>query len=175
VIGALTAAAGLLVAAGIAKFVRPDGTAGALGHRRTTAVRTGAAAEVLIGGAALLRGGAVAWLVAASYVAFAGYIAVAIARGWSLSSCGCFGQPDTPRDRAPVIRPTRLHLVVDLGLGAAAATAARAPSPIDAVAAHPANVIVQLTQGAVIGGLAYLILARLPPLQAARLQATLRR
>lgn len=48
---------------------------------------------------------------AVAYLGFAVFVVVASRRGGSLSSCGCFGRDDTP--------PTRLHLVITLGLAAA--------------------------------------------------------
>jgi hypothetical protein len=107
----------LLGFAGAAKAVHPDDTATALAGAglRTgrTVVRAGAVAEVGLAVAA------VAWpspltgaLVAAAYCGFAGFIVVALRRGWALESCGCFGRPDTP--------PTRAHAVLNSAAAAAA-------------------------------------------------------
>ena len=132
-IGLYLIAAGLLVAAGIAKAVRPDDTArgpgGADPGRRAPsqrwlrgAVRTGALAEAAArpggaGSAAPGHRGAGR----ASYASFAVVVAYARARGGTLATCGCFGRPDTPA--------TVVHVAVDLVLaGAAAAVAAGAPS-----------------------------------------------
>jgi hypothetical protein len=119
-IGPYLAACALLVVAGLAKAVRPDDTARAAVHvlggtigRWRWAVRVGAAAEVVVGAAALVVVEPVlAGAVAASYVAFAAFVVVARHRGGPLASCGCFGRPDTP--------PTVLHAFVDAGLAAAA-------------------------------------------------------
>ena len=71
------------------------------------AVRIGGAIEVVIGVAALLVGGPVLCaLVAASYLAFAGFVVVALRTGAPISSCGCFGKVDTP--------PSVVHVVLDL-------------------------------------------------------------
>ena len=115
----------LLAVGGGAKAVRPRDTAQALtavGLRfprvlpPRVAVRVGGAIEVVIGVAALLVGGPVLCaLVAASYVAFTGFVVVALRTGAPISSCGCFGKADTP--------PSVVHVVLDL-LFAGVATAA---------------------------------------------------
>ena len=119
-IGPYLAACALLVVAGLAKVARPDDTTraavqvlgGTIGRWRW-AVRGGAAAEVVLGAAALVVVEPVlAGAVAASYVAFCGFVVVARHRGGPLASCGCFGRPDTP--------PTVLHAFVDAGLAVAA-------------------------------------------------------
>ena len=126
-IGLYLVAAGLLVVAGVAKAARPDDTARAMAAllpgppplRLRALARPGRRAG---GGRARRRGHRcsrarlTAALVALSYVAFVGVVAVARWRGGPLATCGCFGRPDTP--------PTALHLVVDLVLAAAAATVA---------------------------------------------------
>jgi hypothetical protein len=111
------AATVLLGAAGVVKTIRPSDTANAL---RATGlpfgsrwVRAGALAEVAIAVSALAAPGPLtAALVAAAYVGFAVFILVALRRGWALSSCGCFGRPDTP--------PTRAHAVLNAGAAASA-------------------------------------------------------
>jgi hypothetical protein len=123
--GPFAIAAVLLAVGGAAKAVRPRDTAQALtavGLRfprvlpARVAVRIGGAIEVVIGVAALLVGGPVLCaLVAASYVAFTGFVVVALRTGAPISSCGCFGKADTP--------PSIVHVVLDL-LFAAVATAA---------------------------------------------------
>jgi hypothetical protein len=106
------AATAVLGGAGIAKAVRPADTATAL-RAAPALVRIGAVAEVAVATAALAAPGPVTGaLVATSYAAFAVFVVVALRRGWALSSCGCFGRPDTP--------PTVAHAVLN---GAAAASA----------------------------------------------------
>ena len=74
---------------------------------RRSLVRAGGAAEVVIGVGALAVGGPVfAALVALSYLAFAGFVVVALRSGSPISSCGCFGKVDTP--------PSLVHVVIDL-------------------------------------------------------------
>ncbi len=130
-IGLFLIAAGLLVAAGVAKAVRPDDTARAMAALLPGApglrplrwlVRAGALAEAALGAVAIVFPRPLtAALVALSYLAFAGVVATARWRGGPLATCGCFGRPDTP--------PTVLHLVLNLALAlAAAAFASGAPS-----------------------------------------------
>jgi hypothetical protein len=129
-IGLYLIAAGLLCVAGVAKATRPDDTARAMAALVPTSpslpvmrrvVRVGALAEAALGAVALAFPRPVtAGLVALSYVAFFVVVAWARRRGGPLATCGCFGRPDTP--------PTAVHLLVDLGLAAAAvAVAAGAP------------------------------------------------
>jgi hypothetical protein len=111
------AATCVLGAAGVAKLVRPNDTARALqtaGLRvgRNT-VRAGAVCEIVVAVAALAA--PVAWtgaLVAASYAAFAVFVIAALVKGWPLTSCGCFGRPDT--------RPTAIHAGLNAGAAAVA-------------------------------------------------------
>ena len=115
--GPYLASVGLLGLAGVAKLARPGDTAGALRAARlpsaALAVRAGALVEVGIAVAALIAPGPIPpALVAASYTAFALFVAVALAKRWPLASCGCFGRADT--------LPTVSHVV----LNAAAALAA---------------------------------------------------
>ena len=116
----------LLAVGGAAKAVRPRDTAQALtavGIRfprvlpARVVVRVGGAVEAIIGIAALLVGGPVLCaLVALSYVAFAGFVLVALRTGAPISSCGCFGKVDTP--------PSIVHVVLDLAFAGVAAAAA---------------------------------------------------
>ncbi len=137
-IGLYLIAAGLLVAAGTAKAVRPGDTARAIGAlfpgRRAPShavlrriVRGGAVAEIAVGLAALAFPRPVtAALVALSYALFVGVVAYARARGGPLSTCGCFGRADTPA--------TGLHLAINLLLAATAAVVAAASSPAGSLA-----------------------------------------
>ncbi len=132
-IGLYLIAAALLVAAGIAKAVRPDDTARAVSallprgcapsqRRLRGAVRAGALAEAMLGLVALVVPRPVtAALVALSYALFAIVVAFARMRGGPLATCGCFGRPDTPA--------TRLHVAVNLALAGAAAVVAAAGVP----------------------------------------------
>lgn len=132
---ALGAGALVLMVAGAVKVVDPSRTAGALAARGWPSspglVRVGAAAELLVGAAALVVGGPVlASLVAVSYLAFALFVVAALTSGSPIGSCGCLGRADTP--------PTVLHVVVDTALAAGALVAATtsAEAPLDAGAAE---------------------------------------
>jgi methylamine utilization protein MauE len=124
--GLYLAAAALLVAAGVAKAVRPDDTTRALAAtfrvapgRVRVGVRLLATAEAALGLTALAWPQPVpAALVAASYVGFAAVLGVVRSTGGAIASCGCFGRPDTP--------VTSVHIAADLCLGAAAAGVAAA-------------------------------------------------
>jgi hypothetical protein len=155
----------LLLAAGAVKAVRPADTANALraaglpSHRLV--IRLGAAAEVAVAVAALAGPGPVtAGLVSLSYLGFAGFIAMALRRGWLIASCGCLGRPDTP--------PTPAHLVLDLAAaGCAAWWAAVAPSSLGAAFDHqPWGGLPLALATALVAYLGYLVFTN--PLSAAR-------
>jgi uncharacterized membrane protein YphA (DoxX/SURF4 family) len=118
-LGAFQIVSVVLVASGVAKIVSPDGFASllrslGLPQRRSMAVLAGVA-EVVLGTAALLLGGAVlAAFVAAAYVVFA--IVVVLARRSGAEDCGCFGAASAP--------PSVVHVVVNLASGAVAAAIA---------------------------------------------------
>ncbi|HSP37308.1 MAG TPA: MauE/DoxX family redox-associated membrane protein [Frankiaceae bacterium] len=160
--GPLFAAATLLILAAVPKIRYPDDTARAL---RSTGlpgsnllVRLLAVIEILIGGYALLIGDrASAGLVAVSYLGFTGFVLLARSRDGVVSSCGCFGQRDTP--------PTRSHVVVTalLAAGAVGAVIAPAGSVLDLVDRPGQGVALVLLSGICVG-LAYLALAVLPTL-----------
>jgi hypothetical protein len=124
--GPFAIAAVLLALGGAAKAVRPRDTAHALsavGIRfprifpARAVVRVGGAIEAMVGVGALLVGGPVLCaLVAASYLAFAGFVVVALRTGAPISSCGCFGKVDTP--------PSIVHVVLDVAFAGVAAGAA---------------------------------------------------
>lgn len=124
-IGLYFASCALLVVAGAAKVLKPADTARGLAaslsqpagagriRRLSLAVRVGSFVETALGLAALVYlsvGLAVA--VAVSYGCFCAFVIWARHRGGPLSTCGCFGTPDTP--------PTGLHLVLDGALALSA-------------------------------------------------------
>lgn len=136
--GPFIASAALLGAAGALKVGRPATTARALRAvglpGSPILVRVGAALEVAVAGGAVLVGSRpFAAAVALSYLAFAGFVLVALRRRVPLSSCGCFGGQDTP--------PTYGHVTFDLTAAAVAV----------AVALHPHGV--GLAGGALDGSL----------------------
>jgi hypothetical protein len=164
--GPFVAFALLLILAGVAKAARPLPTVRALQSVKLpaskTAVRTLGAGEAVLAVAALLTSGPAgtisAALVAISYVAFAGFVFYARARGGTISSCGCFGKADSP--------PTAAHIVVNLAAAAVAASAAIWPgrSPVVELAHSPGAGVALTALILVTTGLAYLALAEWPKL-----------
>jgi hypothetical protein len=159
------AATVLLGGAGVVKAIRPLDTANALriaglpSHRLV--VRLGAVAEVAIAVAALVAPSPITGaLVAAAYLAFAGFIAAALRRGWPIASCGCFGRPDTP--------PTTAHLLLNVAAaGCAVWWAALAPASLGAAFDHqPWGGFPLLLNSATVGYLGYLVFTN--PLSRAR-------
>lgn len=158
--GPLFAAAVLLVLAAVPKLRFPADATRALRSvglpGSDLAVRLLAVAELVIGGYALLVGDRVsAGLVALSYLGFTGFVLLARSRDGVVSSCGCFGTPDTP--------PTRAHVVVTALLAAGATGAAISPAgSVLSIFDDPAQGAALLLLTAVCVGLAYLALAVLP-------------
>jgi hypothetical protein len=177
-IGLYLIAAGLLVVAGIAKFLRPDDTARALSDlmpaparsavslpRLRVGIRAGAALEAFIGVLALLfPGPAPAAFVALSYAVFTGVVLYARARGGALSSCGCFGRADTPA--------TTLHALVDFVFAVACILVAvhisGSGSIVSLLGRQPAAGVPLLFVSAVGLYLAYVVLSVLPTVEGAR-------
>ena len=115
--GPFLIAAVLLAGAGAAKVVDPTMTVGALrglGVRvPPIAVRGAGAAELVLAIAAASTGApALAVMVGISYVAFTGFVVMALTRRAPIGSCGCFGKVDTP--------PSVIHIVVNLAAAFAA-------------------------------------------------------
>lgn len=134
--GPAVASAILLAIGGTSKLLRPANTSHALRGLRLPAapfgVRVLAVAEMGVAVGALAGGGRLAWLlVAGAYLGFAGFVVFALLRGGALSSCGCFGAPDTP--------PTAVHVLVTVSASVVAcATAFHPPGPLlDALAGMP--------------------------------------
>ena len=180
-IGLFFIAAGLLVLAGLAKAIRPEDTARALVElvpRRLTlrsasvnatrlVVRVGALAEAALGACAFLWPRPVtAALVACSYALFTGIVVYARVHegGAALSTCGCFGRPDTPA--------TWPHAVLNALFAVAAVTVAL-HTPTDAtfrtlLAHQPWAGLPLLFVSGVGGYLTYLALSPLATLDGAR-------
>jgi hypothetical protein len=182
--GPLLVAALLAVGAGVVKVLRPHNTVVAIeavlattrfparagggppvraGKRFRVApalVRIGSAGEMVVGIAALAgsRWGCAA--LAASYVAFAIFVAVALHRGAPVSSCGCFGEPDVP--------PTWTHVLFDLAAAAVAATAAArdVPSLPSVLGAQPLGGVPFVAIACIATAAAYLLLSELPKVRA---------
>lgn len=169
--GPFLASALLLVAAGATKVVDPLPLVRALhsvGVRlRKRVVRVFAAGEVLLGAAAVVIGSRLlAAGVALSYAGFTAFVALARARGGVLASCGCFGKDDTP--------PTRTHIAVTAAAALVAAVVAVRPLGAlpDLLDGQAAAGLPLLVVTAIVALLAYLVLARLPLLQARPAQVT---
>jgi hypothetical protein len=128
-------AAGLLIASGIGKILRPapavDALAAAGLPGGAVAARALGVVEVLAGAAALWRPTtATALVVAALYLAFALFLVRLIRRGGA-TTCGCVGSGEAP--------PSWLHVALDLAAVAVSVAAAAwgVPSLGSAVAASP--------------------------------------
>lgn len=163
--GPFAAFALLLAFAGGAKALRPLPTVRALREAGLPSaswmVRLLGGGEAVLAVVALVVAGPVpAALVALSYAGFAAFIGYARARGVSISSCGCFGKPDTP--------PTAAHLVVNIAAALVALGVALAPgrSPLGVLAHSPAGGVPFTALVLVIAGLGYLALAEWPRLVA---------
>ena len=158
-IPALVAAA-LLIVAGAAKAADPANTVGALRALGLPGsdglVRAGAVAEAALGAAALVAGGPVWWAaVAASYLAFAGFVVAALRAGTMVGTCGCFGHEDTP--------PHPVHVVLDAILAAVAvAAAAQGLAPLADAADHPGGGLLALAVAAGATWLAHAAFVDLP-------------
>ncbi len=165
----------LLVAAGGMKVRAPRDSARALSTlvpavplaASVVVVRVVAGLEGLVGLAALIVPfGAAAAAVGVSYAAFAVFVLVARARGGVLSTCGCFGQPDTP--------PTVLHAVLDLALAASALAVAFSPhswrTPAQTLVHQPALGIPLAALSLLGAWVVYLVMVRLARLEVVRRQ-----
>ncbi len=161
--GPYLAAAGLLGAAGAQKLFRPTYTVGALRIMglpvSPLGVRAGAAAELSVAAGAVVVGGEVAsLLVAASYLAFAVFVAVALLRGKPIGTCGCFGRPDTP--------PRPAHVVLNLAAAGVALTVsadhAAGLGLLGTLRRQPLGGIPFLLLTAALAYLAYLAMTELP-------------
>jgi hypothetical protein len=170
-IGPYLAACVLLATAGVAKAARPGDTARAVAATfplpMTTArslVRTGAVVEAVLGVTAWARPAPLtAGLVALSYLGFAVFVTMVLARGGPLASCGCFGTPDTPA--------TRLHVVIDLVLAGSAAALAATVHPqwlSTLLSGQPWSGVPLVLVSVVCAWSAYLALGRLSEVGAAR-------
>lgn len=146
--------AALLAVAGAQKVVDPTMTVGALRalglHLGARAVRAGAAAELVLGVAAVTVGGPVTWsLIAVSYLGFAAFVVTALRKGTMIGSCGCFGRDDTP--------PHPIHVALNLlSAGVAVAAARSSGTVVDHLVDHPGQGLIVATFAA---GTSYLLYA----------------
>jgi hypothetical protein len=159
--GPFLAACALLATAGATKTLRPapsHAAARALGLPGTHgALRTVGAAELAIGIAGVVIGGAAAIAVAALY----GALTIAALLLWRRAPdlpCGCIGASTAPASGA--------HVVLNACAAAAAAAAAFGPRPVTVVADQPLAGIPFLALVAVAAGLVPLAADTLPTLRA---------
>jgi hypothetical protein len=156
------AVAGVVVIAGAAKAARPADTGRALRQLgwpgSPVLVRCLGGFEVVLGLVAAIGGNRIAaGLLSLSYLGFAAFVATALRRGGAVSSCGCFGRPDTP--------PTVSHLLVVLaGAGVSAAVAVRPGAGLTAVTGVRGALVVLLA--GIVTWLAVLSMTLLPRLRA---------
>jgi hypothetical protein len=156
------AAAGLLAVGGVLKALKPNDTANALRSLRLPGVpklvRIGGGIEAVVGTSALVVGGVIpAVIITASYLAFTAFVVAAMRSGTPVSSCGCFGEVDTP--------PTTGHIVINLGAATVAALSAltgRAPSLSTVISEQGWASVPLLAFVAIAGYLAFVMIAVLP-------------
>lgn len=163
--GPFVIAATLLVLGGVLKARRPIDTANALRGVGIPAgpvvVRFGAVVEGAIGVWALVTGDrASAVLVAVSYLAFTGFVALALVRRAPISSCGCFGKADTP--------PSWVHIGLNLVAFTAAVSVSARPGAglVDVIADQPLAGVPFVLLAATGVFLSFLALTLLPRTQA---------
>jgi hypothetical protein len=161
-IAPFVAMAGVVLVAGGAKALRPADTARALRQLgwpgSPLLVRTLGVVEMVLGAVAAISGNRLAAaLLTLSYLGFSAFVATALRRGGAVSSCGCFGRPDTP--------PTVSHLlVVSAGAFVSAAVAVRPGAGLTAVSGARGMLVVLLA--GIVGWLAILSMTLLPRLRA---------
>ena len=171
-LGPLDLAAALLITAAGAGKLRAPHPAVAMLRRalpaalrplaRTGVVRLAAVGEVVIGVAVVATGGRPALaLLAAAYLAFLA-VSVRLASGGRPTSCGCFGQTDSPVGPA--------HVAVNTSAAAASiAGVVRPPGPWGGVFEEEVLPgVVGLAQAALLACLAYVAITALPALSAER-------
>lgn len=163
------AAAGLLVVAGAPKVLDPGDL-----HRAVRsvgmpvgrgAVRLFAAAEVVLGLLALaLPSRLTAAAVGVLYAGFTAFVVVALRRGGVLSSCGCFGKADTP--------PTRGHALLTGAAAVVGFAVALSPPAAPWRDLTPATGAGGLALVALVGFLAWQVMAVLPSVDPRAVRST---
>jgi hypothetical protein len=170
------AAAVLLAVAGVPKVREPGDLVRAVRSVGMpfgrNAVRAFAAAEVVVALAALVVPGRVsAALLALMYAGFTAFVVLALRRGGVLSSCGCFGRADTP--------PTPAHAVVTGTASVVALLVAVDPPGPGAwsalVETGAGSVLGLVALVALVGFLAWQVMAVLPTVQPAAIRSRTRR
>lgn len=162
-----SAAALLLLVAGMAKIVRPAPTGDLLTTLGLPGSDAAAAAvgvvEATVGVAALAFGGPVtAALVGAFYVAFGAVVLRAMRAG--AVSCGCFGRVDAP--------PSWIHVIGNAALAAVSFAALAGDTPVEVMEDQPAAGVGFVLLVGVLTGLALVAFTALPEAMGARRPAT---
>lgn len=158
-----SAAALLLLVAGLAKVARPAPTADLLATlglppRRELTIGIGIG-EALVGLLALVIGGPV--LAAATGALYVGFVLVvwrALAAG--ATSCGCFGRVDAP--------PSWIHILGNSVFAAVSFVAIAGDAPVDVMDTQPAGGAGFVLLVGVIAGLALVVFTALPEALGAR-------
>ena len=124
--GPVVVVSALLALAGAMKIAQPASTAGALRAMRLPStpamVRALGVVEVVVALAAgITFERPLLALLAAMYLAFAAFVAAALAADTPLQSCGCFGRADTP--------PSVVHLGLNLAAAVVVLLAAATLTP----------------------------------------------
>jgi hypothetical protein len=168
--GPFLAAAGLLVVAGVPKVVSPMNLVRAARASgiplRPNLVRVLAVGEVGIGAWALVSPGPhAAWLVAAAYAVFTGFVVRVLRRGGVVGSCGCFGKADTPA--------TRTHAALTAAAALVALAVALDP-PSGVWTDVDGTVLATVGLAGLIGFLAWQVMAVLPATSPAAIRSTRR-
>lgn len=166
--GPFLAVAGLLVVAGLPKLVDPMHLARAVRAAgipvSRTVIRVFALAEVAIGTWALVAPGRyAAALVGAAYVGFTAFVVRVLRRGGVVGSCGCFGKADTPA--------TRTHAALT-GVAALVALTVAVDPPASAWSSPDATTLATVGLAALIGFLAWQVMAVLPSTTPAAVRST---
>ncbi len=173
----LVAAGALLVVAGVPKVrdplpvVRALRSVGAAAPR--PAARALAVVEVAVGLGTLVAPvatepfpvPAAALGVALLYAGFTAFVAVALAKGGVVESCGCLGRADTP--------PSLAHVLTTATFAIAAGLAAFATPSADAWWSRgPGTALAVAALAALLGLVAWVVLAVLPLVTAAAVRST---
>jgi uncharacterized membrane protein YphA (DoxX/SURF4 family) len=166
----VVAAGGLLLLAGVPKVRDPHPLVRALssvGLRVPTGLaRLLAVVEVVLGLLAVVAPvRTTAAGVALLYAGFTAFVAVALARGGVVESCGCLGRADTP--------PTLAHVATTATLAVAGALAVLAqPAPDLWWERGPTTALAVAGLAALLGFVAWVILAVLPLVTPAAVRST---
>ena len=174
-LGIFLMGAGLLLAGGVLKAVRPADTARAIAavlpgtpaRLWPPVVRALAVLEAAVGAVAVVHPDELlAVTMAVSYLIFAVWVLWARAHGGALSTCGCFGTPDTP--------PTVVHAIIDAVVAGGAIGLLISPATgwiPDLLARQYGHGVPLVVAALLAAWLAYLVMSPLARLDALRTDA----